>query len=61
MPITDFLKENATKYYNETALVEINPEITEHRRATWKEQSLIEPGVSEKGNRKTAENRFPRS
>ncbi|MDO4218747.1 MAG: class I adenylate-forming enzyme family protein [Synergistaceae bacterium] len=47
MPITDFLKENATKYYNETALVEINPEITEYRRATWKELNLIEPAVTE--------------
>ncbi len=44
MPITDFLEQNAKKYPNETALIEINPEIKENRRVTWKEYELIESG-----------------
>ena len=42
MPITEILEENARKYGDETALVEINPEIQEIRRVTWKEYELIE-------------------
>ena len=42
MPITEFLKQNAQKYGSETALVEINPEVKEMRRVTWKEYELIE-------------------
>ncbi len=44
MPITEFLKQNAQKYGSETALVEINPEVKEMRRVTWKEYELIESG-----------------
>lgn len=43
MPITDLLRKNAELYGNETALVEVNPEITEIRRITWKDYELIEP------------------
>ena len=43
MPITDFLERNAREYPNDIALVEINPEIQEDRRVTWKEYELIEP------------------
>lgn len=43
MPITDLLERNAKLYGNETALVEINPEIQEKRRVTWKEYDLIMP------------------
>jgi acyl-CoA synthetase (AMP-forming)/AMP-acid ligase II len=43
MPITDLLERNAKLYGNETALVEINPEIQEKRRMTWKEYDLIMP------------------
>jgi acyl-CoA synthetase (AMP-forming)/AMP-acid ligase II len=43
MPITDLLERNAKLYGNETALVEINPEIQEKRRITWKEYDLIMP------------------
>lgn len=43
MPITDYLERNAREYANEVALVEINPEIKETRRITWKEFELIEP------------------
>jgi len=43
MPITDLLKRNAELYGSDVALVEVNPEITETRRITWKEYELIEP------------------
>lgn len=43
MPITDLLERNAKLYGQETALVEINPEIQEKRRMTWKEYDLIMP------------------
>ena len=43
MPITELLVRNAELYGNDVALVEVNPEITERRRITWKEYELIEP------------------
>ena len=43
MPITELLERNANLYGNDIALVEVNPEITENRRVTWKEYNLIEP------------------
>ena len=43
MPITEFLERNARQYPNDVCLVEINPEIKEDRRVTWKEFELIEP------------------
>ena len=42
MPITELLERNAELYGNDIALVEINPEITEVHRRTWKEYELIE-------------------
>ena len=45
MPITKYLEDNAQKYANEIALVELNPEIKEVRRTTWKEYELIERPV----------------
>ena len=42
MPITDLLERNAHQYANDVALVEINPEIKERRRVTWKEPSPLE-------------------
>ncbi len=42
MPITEYLERNAGLYGAETALVEINPEVKEVRRVTWKEYELIE-------------------
>ncbi|MEE1114500.1 MAG: class I adenylate-forming enzyme family protein [Eubacterium sp.] len=42
MPITDLLERNSKLYGNETALVEINPEVTEPQRVTWKEYELIQ-------------------
>ena len=42
MPITEFLERNAREFPNDICLVEINPEIKENRRVTWKEYELIE-------------------
>ncbi len=42
MPITEFLEKNAEQYGNDICLVEINPDIQETRRVTWKEYELIE-------------------
>ncbi|MBQ3079693.1 MAG: acyl--CoA ligase [Clostridia bacterium] len=42
MPIIQYLEENAKKFPYETALVELNPEVKEIRRTTWKEYELIE-------------------
>ncbi|MDD6022926.1 MAG: class I adenylate-forming enzyme family protein [Oscillospiraceae bacterium] len=46
MPVTDLLERNARLYGNETALVELNPELQEKRRRTWKDYDLIMPGPS---------------
>ena len=46
MIITDFLERNAREFPNDIALVEINPEIKEDRRVTWKEFELMEPQAS---------------
>lgn len=43
MPITQILERNAREFGNDVALVEVNPEIRETRRVTWKEYELIEP------------------
>lgn len=43
MPITDILERNCRLYGNDICLVEINPDIPETRRVTWKEYELIEP------------------
>ncbi|MBO4878125.1 MAG: acyl--CoA ligase [Ruminococcus sp.] len=43
MPITELLERNAQLYGNDVALVEVNPDVTEVRRITWKEYELIEP------------------
>ncbi len=43
MPITDLLERNSREYGDDICLVEINPEIKENRRVTWKEYELIEP------------------
>ena len=47
MPITDLLERNAKEFCHETALVEINPEVKELRRVTWKEYELIESSPAE--------------
>ncbi|MBE6973040.1 MAG: acyl--CoA ligase [Ruminococcaceae bacterium] len=46
MPITDLLERNSKLYGDEIALVEINPELEEEQRVTWKEYALIQPTSS---------------
>ena len=43
MQITDILEKNCRLYGDDVALVEINPEMPETKRTTWKEFDLIEP------------------
>lgn len=43
MPITDILERNCRLYGDDICLVEINPDIQETRRVTWREYELIEP------------------
>lgn len=43
MPITELLERNAREYADDVCLVEINPEVKEVRRVTWKEYELMEP------------------
>ena len=43
MPITELLEKNVREYPNDICLVEINPEVKEVRRVTWKEYELMEP------------------
>ena len=44
LPITEYLVSNAKNFKDDVALVEINPEVEEKSRMTWREYSLIEPG-----------------
>ena len=46
MPITKLLERNAREFGDEVALVEINPDVQEVRRVTWKEYSLVESGAA---------------
>ena len=43
MPITEILERNCKLYGEDICLVEINPEIKETKRVTWKEYELIQP------------------
>lgn len=43
MPITDLLERNSKLFGDEIALVEINPEVTETPKVTWREYELIQP------------------
>ncbi len=43
LPITEYLVNNAKNFKDDVALVEINPEVEEKNRVTWREYSLIEP------------------
>ena len=46
MPITNILEKNCEMYGNEICLVEINPQLPETCRITWKEYELMEPTKS---------------
>ena len=43
MPITKYLEHNAEQFGNDCALVELNPEVRDTRRMTWKEYDLTQP------------------
>ncbi|MCQ2440533.1 MAG: acyl--CoA ligase [Clostridia bacterium] len=43
MTIIDVLDQNAQKYADETALVEINPQFEPSSRITWKDYALMQP------------------
>ncbi|MBR1625255.1 MAG: acyl--CoA ligase [Clostridia bacterium] len=42
MVITELLERNAKEFATDVALVEINPDVTETKRVTWKEYGLVE-------------------
>jgi len=46
MTIVELLERNSQLYGEEICLVEINPEVRETRRVTWKEYELMEPSPS---------------
>lgn len=46
MPITEYLINNARQHGNEVCLVEVNPDIQEKRRITWRDYELIEPAAT---------------
>ncbi len=46
MTIIDLLERNAAEKGRETALVELNPEMPENRRRTWREYDLVESANS---------------
>ena len=43
MPVTQYLERNALQFGNDCALVELNPEVRDNRRITWKEFDLTQP------------------
>ena len=47
MPITEILQKNADFYPNDVSLIEINPQIENQSRMTWREYSLIEANPNE--------------
>ena len=46
MPVTDLLERNAKLYGQDVALVEVNPQLQEKRRVTWKDYDLIMPSTT---------------
>jgi long-chain acyl-CoA synthetase len=58
MPITEILERNCKLYGDEICLVELNPEIRETHRKTWKEFNLIEPSSYEPYRREITWNVF---
>ncbi len=49
MVITEFLERNAKEFGNDTALVEINPQVINEGRMTWKEYALMQPNPEDSG------------
>ena len=58
MVITDLLERNAAEFKNETALVEIAPQLLEAARVTWKEYALIQPNPAESGRHEISWDEF---
>lgn len=58
MPITDILERNCRLYGEDVCLVEINPEIKDTRRVTWKEYELIESNPTQHYRREISWNVF---
>lgn len=58
MPVTDFLERNVKLYGNEVALVELNPEMKDTRRSTWKEYDLVQSTSDEPFRREITWNVF---
>ena len=46
MPVTDILEQNCRLYGNDVCLVEINPELKDSQRITWREYDLMQPTPS---------------
>ncbi len=46
MPITNILERNCRMYGDDICLVEINPQLPENQRTTWKEYELIQPSAT---------------
>ena len=51
MPITELLERNAKEFADDVALVEINPDIQEKKRVTWREYELIQPDLRQQYRR----------
>ena len=58
MTIIDFLEDNAKKYGDEECLVEINPQKKPEHYRTWREFSLVEPGLAKEYRRSITWNNF---
>ena len=58
MPITELLERNAKLYPNDVSLVEINPQLLEKTKVTWREYSLIEPVNAKKSRQEMTWDEF---
>ncbi|MBP3360756.1 MAG: acyl--CoA ligase [Clostridia bacterium] len=61
MPITELLERNAREFPSDTALVEINPQLIEKSKVTWREYALIEPVNAKKTRREMTWSEFDKS
>ena len=58
MTITELLENNCKDHGEEICLVEINPELTETRRLTWRDYELVEPAPQRHYRREISWNVF---
>lgn len=61
MPITELLERNARECPDEISLAEINPQLTEKAKITWREYSLTEPANSQKAKREITWGEFDKA